>query len=183
MGYLAITYNTTKTYNHFLYTYTHKIGIACPLLTSVVIPPDKILILSNKTAIPKDKSILPSRKTATRPDGGLYNHKKKEERMSISIPSKEAEFVEWSENFIAVSTANKSEWNLPENTLMEPQTLYTEVKALYEVCQTSSYTKLDMQKKNEKKDRIIHLEEVFLIRRRRGSSFETNTRRGGRREC
>ncbi|MDR1985875.1 MAG: hypothetical protein LBP88_02745, partial [Treponema sp.] len=78
------------------------------------------------------------------------------------IPTKEAEFVEWSENLIAVSTEHKVEWNLPEDKLAELQTLHTQVKALYELCQTASYTKLDMQQKKEKKDRLVHLEEVFV---------------------
>ncbi|MDR1218501.1 MAG: hypothetical protein LBK73_02710 [Treponema sp.] len=78
------------------------------------------------------------------------------------MPSKEAEFVEWSENLITVSTANKTAWNLPEDKLTELRTLHNEVKTLHELCQTASYTKLDMQAKNEKKGRLIHLEEVFV---------------------
>jgi hypothetical protein len=78
------------------------------------------------------------------------------------IPTKEAEFVEWSENLIAVSTEHKVEWNLPEDKLTELQALHTQVKALHELCQTASYTKLDMQQKKEKKDRLVHLEEVFV---------------------
>jgi hypothetical protein len=79
-----------------------------------------------------------------------------------SIPTKEAEFVDWSENLIAVSISHKTELKLPEDKLSEVQTLHQEVKALHELCQTSSYTKLDMQAKNEKKKRLIHLEEVFV---------------------
>ncbi|MDR2793485.1 MAG: hypothetical protein LBB61_07455 [Treponema sp.] len=78
------------------------------------------------------------------------------------MPEKEADFVEWSGNLIAVSTAHKIEWNLPEDKLLEMQTLHTEVKTLHELCQTASYTKLDMQAKNEKKALLVHLEEVFV---------------------
>jgi hypothetical protein len=78
------------------------------------------------------------------------------------IPAKEADFVEWSENLITVSTANAQGWNLPQAKLTELRTLHDEVKALYELCKTASYTKLDMQSKHEKKKRLIKLEEVFV---------------------
>ncbi|MHB9292717.1 hypothetical protein Holit_01820 [Hollandina sp. SP2] len=78
------------------------------------------------------------------------------------MPTKEAEFVEWSENLIAVSTAHKVAWKLPEDKLAELHALHTEVKALHALCQTASYTKLDMPQKNEKKERFLHFEEVFV---------------------
>ncbi|MHB9293484.1 hypothetical protein Holit_02608 [Hollandina sp. SP2] len=78
------------------------------------------------------------------------------------MPAKEADFVEWSENLIAVSTAHKVEWKLPEDKLAELHALHTQVKALHALCQTASYTKLDMQQKNEKKGQLVHLEEVFV---------------------
>jgi hypothetical protein len=44
------------------------------------------------------------------------------------IPGKEADFVEWSENLIAVSTDNKTVWKLPEDKLAELVALHTEVR-------------------------------------------------------
>jgi hypothetical protein len=78
------------------------------------------------------------------------------------IPTKEADFVDWSENLITVSTARKTEWNLSQNKLDELLALHTEVKRLHQLCQTSSYTKLDMQAKNEKKKLLVQTEEVFV---------------------
>ncbi|MDR1218204.1 MAG: hypothetical protein LBK73_01180 [Treponema sp.] len=78
------------------------------------------------------------------------------------IPAKEEDFVDWSENLINISIAHKSEWKLPEDKLTELQTLHDRVKTLHELCRTASYTKMDMQEKNEKKERLIHLEEVFV---------------------
>ncbi|MDR2797640.1 MAG: hypothetical protein LBB80_04790 [Treponema sp.] len=78
------------------------------------------------------------------------------------IPTKEADFVEWSENLITVSTANKTLWNLPEDKLAALSALHNEVKALHAKCQTVTYTKLDMQEKKEKKKELVHLEEVFV---------------------
>jgi hypothetical protein len=68
------------------------------------------------------------------------------------IPDKEAEFIEWSGNLIDVSKARKTEWGLPEDKLAGLESLHIEVKALHEKCQTASYTQLDMQAKNEKRD-------------------------------
>jgi hypothetical protein len=78
------------------------------------------------------------------------------------LPAKEADFVERSGNLIAVSSAHTSEWNLPEDKVAELQTPHNDLKALHERCQTASYTKLDMQAKNEKKSQFIRLEEVFV---------------------
>jgi hypothetical protein len=88
----------------------------------------------------------------------------KEKKMSgkYYMPTKEAEFMEWSENLIAVSTANKTLWGLPEDKLTEIQTLHADAKALYEKCQTASYTRIDMETKHEKMKALRHLEEVFV---------------------
>ncbi|MDR1072169.1 MAG: hypothetical protein LBL45_00625 [Treponema sp.] len=88
------------------------------------------------------------------------------------IPTKEKDFMEWSENLIAVSIAHKSEWKLTEL-----QALHNEVKASHELCQTASYTRLDMQEKNEKKERLIHLEEVFVRNNLRNNDATTDTGR------
>ncbi|MDR1126568.1 MAG: hypothetical protein LBL06_00405 [Treponema sp.] len=78
------------------------------------------------------------------------------------IPTTENYYVDWSANLIAVSILHKTELGLPEGKLTELQTLHNEVKVLHELCQTATYTKLDMQAKNEKKKQLIHLEEVFI---------------------
>jgi hypothetical protein len=93
------------------------------------------------------------------------------------VPTREKDFMEWSENLIAVSIAHKSEWKLPEDKLTELQALHNEVKALYELCQTASYTRLDMQEKNEKKERLIHLEEVFVRHNLQNNDAMTNNGR------
>jgi hypothetical protein len=79
-----------------------------------------------------------------------------------NIPKKEADLIAWSENLIAVSIAHKDEWHLEQSKLDELLALHNEVKALHQLCQTAAYTKLDMQAKNEKKARLIQLEEVFV---------------------
>jgi hypothetical protein len=91
------------------------------------------------------------------------------------IPTKEKNYVDWSGNLIAVSIAHKSEWNLSEAKLTELQTLHNEVKALHELCQTVSYTKLDMQAKNEKKKLLIQLETVFVRNNLQNNDAMTDT--------
>jgi hypothetical protein len=79
------------------------------------------------------------------------------------VPTKEADFSEWGENLIHVSTAHKTEWNLPQDKLTELTTLHGEVEAaLYDLCQTAAYTKTDIRMKKEKKKRLRHLEWVFV---------------------
>jgi hypothetical protein len=78
------------------------------------------------------------------------------------IPARESEFIEWSGNLIAVSVESKTLWALPEDKLAEIQTLHGEAKALYEKCQTASYTKVDMETKREKVKQLRTLEEVFV---------------------
>jgi hypothetical protein len=78
------------------------------------------------------------------------------------IPGKESEFIEWSENLVAVSAENKTLWGLPEDKLDEIETGHGEAKALHEKCQTASYTKVDMEMKHEKIALLRHLEEVFV---------------------
>ncbi|MDR2537800.1 MAG: hypothetical protein LBC46_05795 [Treponema sp.] len=82
--------------------------------------------------------------------------------MKHYIPGKEADFVEWSENLITVSEANKTLWNLPDNQLTELRALHNQVKGLHSLCNTPSCTKLDVQTKNEKKALLLHREEVFV---------------------
>ncbi|MDR0628988.1 MAG: hypothetical protein LBG24_05005 [Treponema sp.] len=82
--------------------------------------------------------------------------------MKHYIPAKEADFVDWSENLITVSKANKTPWNLPENQLTELEALHNELKRLHSLCQTPSCSKLDIQMKNEKKETLLHREEVFV---------------------
>ena len=77
------------------------------------------------------------------------------------IPRKEAEFLEWSSNLIAVSKENKTEWDLPELRITEIDTLHNKFKILYEKCQTPAHTALDTQEKNETKDELINKEQSF----------------------
>ncbi|MDR0644922.1 MAG: hypothetical protein LBG05_08510 [Treponema sp.] len=79
-----------------------------------------------------------------------------------NIPTKEVEFVEWSGNLIDVSKNHKVEWALPDDKLSALESLYIEVKALHEKCQTAASTKLDMQSKNEKKDLLRKNEAEFV---------------------
>ncbi|MDR3276868.1 MAG: hypothetical protein LBT11_06645 [Treponema sp.] len=82
--------------------------------------------------------------------------------MSSYIPTKEADFLDWSANLITVSKANIAEWNLPEAQLAAIETLHNEAKALHEKCKTAAYTRLDMQAKNEKLKALKKDEEVFV---------------------
>jgi hypothetical protein len=90
------------------------------------------------------------------------------------LPAKEADFGEWSGNIIAAAAVYKSEWNLPKDKLAERQTLQNKVKALRELCQTASSTKLDMQAKNKKKSHLIRLEEVFVRNNLQNNDVMTN---------
>jgi hypothetical protein len=78
------------------------------------------------------------------------------------MPTKEADFLDWSANLIAVSKANADVWKLSTDQITALEALHNEFKALHAVCQTASYTKLDMQAKNEKKALLIKREEVFV---------------------
>jgi hypothetical protein len=78
------------------------------------------------------------------------------------FPTKEAEFVEWSGNLIAVSKANAVEWGLPTDQLTGLETDHNAYKALYEKICTESYTRLDMRAKNEKRKALRKREEVFV---------------------
>ncbi|MDR2394614.1 MAG: hypothetical protein LBD93_10745 [Treponema sp.] len=71
--------------------------------------------------------------------------------MEDYIPTKEADFVEWSGNLIAVSKTNSTVWDLPDVQVTELETLRTQFKALHEKCQTPAHTALDTQEKNERK--------------------------------
>jgi hypothetical protein len=93
------------------------------------------------------------------------------------IPTKEADFLDWSANLIAVSRENKTEWNLPEQPLADIETLHDEVKALHEKCQTTSYTKLDMQAKNEKKKALKKAEQTFVRNDLQNNDAMTNNGR------
>jgi hypothetical protein len=93
------------------------------------------------------------------------------------IPTKESEFIEWSENLITVSAGNKTLWNLPEDKLTEIQTLHNEAKVLYEKCLTASYTRVDMEMKHEKMALLRHLEEVFVRNNLQNNDRMTNAGR------
>jgi hypothetical protein len=71
---------------------------------------------------------------------GLY-----QEAIMSYFPLKEADFVEWSGNLIAVSKENITLGALPAEQVTGLETLHNESKALHEKCATASYTKLDMQ--------------------------------------
>jgi hypothetical protein len=78
------------------------------------------------------------------------------------VPLKEADFVEWSANLIAVAKAHSDEWDVSLSQIAELETLHNEFNTLYELCKTSNYTKLDMQAKNEKKALLNKKERVFV---------------------
>ncbi|GHU76117.1 hypothetical protein FACS189461_3310 [Spirochaetia bacterium] len=78
------------------------------------------------------------------------------------FPTREAEFVDWSQNLITVSEAHAAAWNLPAPKLQELRLLHDEFSQLHVLCNTAAYTRVDMENKNEKKASLIHLEEVFV---------------------
>ncbi|MDR2193966.1 MAG: hypothetical protein LBP19_05815 [Treponema sp.] len=93
------------------------------------------------------------------------------------IPTKESEFIEWSDNLITVSKANSSEWGLPQAQLTELETLHVEVKALHEKCKTPMRTQLDVQAKNEKKAVLKKKERVFVRNHLQNNDLMTNNGR------
>jgi hypothetical protein len=78
------------------------------------------------------------------------------------FPRQEGKFVEWSGNVIAVSKANITEWGLDPVQVSGLETEHGVYKALYEKCQTSSYTKLEMKAKIEKRSAFEKHLEVFI---------------------
>jgi hypothetical protein len=93
------------------------------------------------------------------------------------IPAKEADFVEWSANLLAVARAHKTAWKLEEGPLTELEGLQAEVKTLHETCQTAAYTKLDMQAKNEKKELLRKRLEVYVRNNLQNNDAMTNNGR------
>ncbi|MDR2792712.1 MAG: hypothetical protein LBB61_03465 [Treponema sp.] len=90
------------------------------------------------------------------------------------IPTREAEFIEWSGNLIAVSKENMTEWELPQAQLTDLETSHIEVKALYEKCQTPMHTKPDVQEKNEKLAALIKKERTFVRNHLQNNDLMTN---------
>jgi hypothetical protein len=93
------------------------------------------------------------------------------------IPMKEAEFLGWSENLLAVALAHITEWKLQQSKLDELLALHNEVKALHQLCQTALFTKLDMQAKNEKKAELIKKEKLFVRNNLQNNDAMTNNGR------
>jgi hypothetical protein len=93
------------------------------------------------------------------------------------IPAKEADFVDWSGNLLAVARTRKTEWKLDDAQLTELDGLYAQVKALHEKCRTAEYTKLDMQAKNETKDLLKKRLEVFVRNNLQNNDAMTNNGR------
>jgi len=78
------------------------------------------------------------------------------------IPSREADFVVWTGNLIAVCKAHIAMWNLPEDKLDEMDVLYLRVKDLHDLSKSAFFTKADMHEKNEKKHALFLLIEEFV---------------------
>ncbi|MDR2446847.1 MAG: hypothetical protein LBD58_06100 [Treponema sp.] len=78
------------------------------------------------------------------------------------IPSKDAEFVEWSGSLIGVSKNRKAERGRPEDKLSALETLRIEAKSPREKRKTASYAKSDMREKNEKSGPLKKKEEEFV---------------------
>jgi hypothetical protein len=58
-------------------------------------------------------------------------------------------------------TRRATAWGLSADKLAELEPLHSEAKAPHEKCETASYTQLDMQAKNEKKDLLRKKEAEF----------------------
>ena len=78
------------------------------------------------------------------------------------IPAKEGDFLEWSENLIAVCSAHADEWAIDTEKLDSLQTLHGQYKALYETCQTPAHNTLDVQRKNGVKDDLKERERKLV---------------------
>jgi hypothetical protein len=78
------------------------------------------------------------------------------------IPSKEADFIVWLGNLIAVCKLHITDWNLLETVLTELETLYTRIKELHENAKSVSFTKGDMQEKNAKKKEARKMVAIFV---------------------
>jgi hypothetical protein len=70
-----------------------------------------------------------------------------------AFPAIEVELVEWYGNLLTVSKQNTAAWGPVVNQMMGLETERSACKALYEKCQTTAYTKLDVQANIEKEDR------------------------------
>jgi hypothetical protein len=82
--------------------------------------------------------------------------------MGYYIPAKDAEFVEWSANLIAVSKAHVAEWGLPADQLAEIEALHLKFVGLYELCQTPAHSSLDIKAKNETREVLTAKEQHFV---------------------
>jgi hypothetical protein len=78
------------------------------------------------------------------------------------FPTQEGQFVKWCGRVISVSKANAAEWGLDLGQIAELESEHGEYEALYDKCLTSSYTKLDMKNKNQKRKALAKRMEVFV---------------------
>jgi hypothetical protein len=90
------------------------------------------------------------------------------------MPTKESEFLAWSENFIAVVNLHKTEWNIAQDKVTELQTLHQAFAVLYEKCTTAEARKLDFQEKSEAKTALQQKEE-HLVGQLQAADFMTDS--------
>jgi hypothetical protein len=90
------------------------------------------------------------------------------------IPAKEADFVVWSANLIAVSKAHLVELGLPEDKLTAIETLHNRFVTLHEKCKTAASSKLDMEAKHEARGELTKMEEVFVRNNLQNNDKMTN---------
>jgi hypothetical protein len=71
--------------------------------------------------------------------------------MADYIPAKDADFIEWVENFSGLCALNKTAWGLPDADVTAFQAVVAEYKGIYETATGPNATKADILNKNEKK--------------------------------
>jgi hypothetical protein len=89
------------------------------------------------------------------------------------MPTTEAAYIAWSDNFIAVVNLHKTGWNIAQERVAEMQALQAEAADLHEKCQTAAGSPEDTRRKNEK-IALLKQKEEHLVGQLQVADFMTD---------
>jgi hypothetical protein len=89
------------------------------------------------------------------------------------MPSTEAGFLAWSENFLSVVNLHKTEWNIAQERVAEMLALQADAADLHEKCQTAAGSPEDTRRKNEKIT-LLKQKEEHLVGQLQVADFMTD---------
>jgi len=78
------------------------------------------------------------------------------------IPNRDEDFLDWSANLIAVSTANKTAWQIPDTALAALTPLHNAFDTALTAAKAPNHGKIDTQVKNDARDTLEHTERRFV---------------------